>query len=62
MPQSTIFQLGWDSSQRNGDRKEELDKIKRYQPHLNVPSVKQISSCRNATYGNPISLKAAGCF
>ena len=41
--QSTIFQSCYDSSQRDGERKEEWD-------HPNLNQVKHISSCQQAKY------------
>ena len=43
MSQSTVSKLCRDSSQREGERKEEWNRQKGPDPHLNLPQVKQIS-------------------
>ena len=55
---ATIFQSHWDSSQREGDRKEEWDRLKGPNYHPNFPQIKQISSCKPAKHDMDISLKS----
>ena len=55
--QSTILQSHQDTSRREGERKEEWDRLKGPYTHLNLPKVKQILSlsCLQAKYDRTIS-------
>ena len=44
---------------REGERKEDYNKVKGLDPNSNLPQVKQIASWQSAKYDKSISLKAA---